>query len=231
LAEELRRRSSRPIQGKHHLCCVSSDMPEVNWEKRWKTKETQWDLGGVTPVLTKEVDGYVKRGREVGDALVPGCGAAYDVAFLAERSRTVTAIDLAPSAVKLAREMCRTRKNANIVLGNFFEHDFGKKFDFVFDYTFFCAIQPELRPAWGSKVSSLLSPGGRLLTLVFPIDEDNAFNPDANGPPFPVSVAAYEKVLSPHGLVRVSTERSEASVSPRRDRELVVWWEKQKQNL
>mmetsp|Transcript_5641 Transcript_5641/g.10279 ORF Transcript_5641/g.10279 Transcript_5641/m.10279 type:complete len:81 (+) Transcript_5641:694-936(+) len=80
-------------------------------------------------------------------------------------------------------------------------------------------------------MGTLVKDGGKLLTLVFPIDEENAFNPDASGPPFPVSVAYYEKVLCPHGFVKLSEEASDASVSPRKDKELVVWWEKHTSKL
>ncbi len=75
-------------------------------------------------------------------------------------------------------------------------------------------------------MASLLKPGGKLLTLVFPIDEQMAFSPEATGPPYPVSVAAYEKVLGPHNVVKVSEGASDASVKPRRERERVVWWRK-----
>ena len=112
------------------------------------------------------------------------------------------------------------------MLGDFFEHSFPKKFDFVFDYTFFCAIPPTRRPDWGARMGDLVKPGGKLLTLVFPIDEANAFNPEAKGPPFPVSIAAYEKVLLGNGFEKVSERHSEVSVKPRREFERVVWWQK-----
>ena len=213
-------------------CCSfpqNQDMPPaiVDWEKRWVDEDTPWDLSGVTPALRDAVE---RQSGSLGHALVPGCGAAYDVAFLAGRCATVTAIDVAPGAVEVARQKTEST-GADIVLGNFFEHDFGRRFDFIFDYTFFCAIQPCERPRWGKRMAELLGDGGRLLTLVFPIDESKAFDPNAEGPPFPVSVAAYEDVLLRHGLIKVSESRSEHSVKPRRDKELVVWWEKPKQKL
>jgi SAM-dependent methyltransferase len=195
---------------------------ETNWEQRWQTKETQWDLGGVTPALKEELE---KLPMTSGEALVPGCGAAYDLSAIATRFEFVTGIDLAPSAVEIAREKNKNEK-IEVVLGNFFEHQFPKKFDFVFDYTFFCAIQPTRRSEWGARMGDLVKPGGKLLTLVFPIDEANAFNPEAKGPPFPVSIAAYEKVLLANGFKKVSERQSEASVKPRRQMERVVWWER-----
>ena len=80
---------------------------ETNWEQRWQTKETQWDLGGVTPALQEELD---KLQMTSGEALVPGCGAAYDLSAIATRYEFVTGIDLAPSAVEIAREKNKVRR-------------------------------------------------------------------------------------------------------------------------
>ena len=204
------------------------DHGQVNWEMRWQTKQTQWDLGGVTPALKEELD---KMQHPGGDALVPGCGAAYDLSAVASQYDSVTGIDLAASAVDIAKEVNKENDKVSVVLGNFFEHDFGsKQFDFIFDYTFFCAIPPKMREDWGKRMGKLVKPGGKLLTLVFPINENEAFNPECQGPPFPVSIAYYEKVLTPHGFTKVSVRQSDASVGPRREKERVVWWEKEAQS-
>ncbi len=78
---------------------------ETNWQKRWEDKQTGWDLGGVTPVLRAEADKVPAGSR----ALVPGCGAAYDLDFLATCCDSVTGIDLAPSAVEVAKQNNKVR--------------------------------------------------------------------------------------------------------------------------
>lgn len=194
----------------------------TNWEQRWQTKNTPWDLGTVTPALSEQLDRIPKGAT----GLVPGCGAAYDLSAIATRCKSVTGVDISGTAIEVAKSKVK-EENVDFVLGNFFDyHLFDHHFDFIFDYTFFCAIDMGMREEWGKRMSSLLKPGGKLLTLVFPIDETKAFDLTAEGPPFPVSVAAYEKVLSCHGIRKLSETASEASVSPRREKELVVWWEK-----
>ncbi|KAG5589727.1 hypothetical protein H5410_040241 [Solanum commersonii] len=35
--------------------------------------------------------------------------------------------------------------------------------------SFFCAIEPEMRSRWASKIRDLLKPDGELITLIFPV--------------------------------------------------------------
>ena len=62
-------------------------------------------------------------------------------------------------------------------------------FDFIYDYTFFCALHPSLRGAWAEKMFNLLKPGGILCTLIYPI------MPRDGGPPFEVSTELYQQYL------------------------------------
>jgi methyl halide transferase len=99
-----------------------------------------------------------------------------------------------------------------------------QKFDFIFDYTFFCAIHPSLRSQWGQQMAKLLHPTmGRLLTIIFPI------LPMADpmlGPPYPVSFEDYRMVLEPNGIY--PEERgpypSSLSVPSRTGKELICFW-------
>jgi len=57
-----------------------------------------------------------------------------------------------------------------------------QSYDFIFDYTFFCAISPDSRSQWGEHMASLLTPDrGKLLTLMFPYEHPRASSP----PPSP----------------------------------------------
>jgi hypothetical protein len=103
-----------------------------------------------------------------------------------------------------------------------------KNFDFIFDYTFFCALPPELRSEWGKRMSTLLEPrSGKLLTLIFPIPPGNILPPTLEGPPFPVTIDDYKSVLEPHGLQMMEGNpyENEDTVKPRKGKEMVCWWE------
>ena len=95
-------------------------------------------------------------------------------------------------------------------------------FDFIFDYTFFCALPPNLRSNWGEQMSKLLQPGtGQLLTFIFPILPDA----EMQGPPFPVSVQDYVDVLEPHGITMDGEPfESPLTVPSRSGKELVCYW-------
>lgn len=96
-------------------------------------------------------------------------------------------------------------------------------FDFIFDYTFFCALPPSLREAWGKQIAHLLTPEtGRLLTLIFPILEEGA---EMVGPPYPVSIKDYKQVLLSKGVVmEAAPHENPDTVSRRAGKELACWW-------
>lgn len=108
------------------------------------------------------------------------------------------------------------------------DHD---PFDFIFDYTFFCALSPELRSQWAIRMAELLKPTGKILTLIFPIfPKDSPEMLAMEGPPYPVSVDAYKNVLEPLGfqIMEGSPYESELTVSRRQGKEMVCWWHKTK---
>ena len=75
-----------------------------DWEDvylKTKPEELRWNAGGPDPDLVR----LVKSGRiPVGHALDIGSGPGHDAVFLIQEGFIVLAIDISPSAVKLARE-------------------------------------------------------------------------------------------------------------------------------
>ncbi|KAI5070144.1 hypothetical protein GOP47_0014487 [Adiantum capillus-veneris] len=164
-----------------------------SWEQCWVEDVTPWDLGKVTPVVADLVE---RNNLPVGRALVPGCGSGYDVVALASRARHVIGLDISATAVEHAQKIWAGTKSINVefVCWDFFNYMPGAPFDLILDYTFFCALQPSMRPLWGSKIADLLSSEGELITIMFPMDSFEG------GPPYAVSLAAYENALHPQGL-------------------------------
>jgi SAM-dependent methyltransferase len=108
------------------------------------------------------------------------------------------------------------------------------QFDFIFDYTFFCALTPLLRADWGSRMASLLRPDtGRLLTIMFPVDTD-ADIAQETGPPYSVTIDAYREALEPNGVfIRDDyggPRASPSTVPARAGKELVCWWSRRSQH-
>jgi len=96
------------------------------------------------------------------------------------------------------------------------------QFDFIFDYTFFCALPPNRRYDWGTQIAKLLDPtNGRLLTVIFPILPDAPLK----GPPYPVCPQDYVEALLPHGIVMDGAPfESPLSVPSRAGKEMVCYW-------
>ncbi|KAL9240725.1 hypothetical protein vseg_014911 [Gypsophila vaccaria] len=196
---------------------VHSD-PFGGWNKCWEEGLSPWDLGQPTPILQHLVrNDVLLKGR----ALVPGCGSGYDVVTLASPERYVVGLDISEIALKKARELASTSPNGSCF--SFLQEDFftwnpTELFDLVFDYTFFCAIEPKMRSAWASRMAALLKPDGELITLMFPIDDHDG------GPPYKVSVTDYETVLHPLGFQATSIVENELAVTLRKGREKLGRW-------
>ncbi|KAI8536237.1 hypothetical protein RHMOL_Rhmol10G0240600 [Rhododendron molle] len=198
---------------------VQSD-PSGGWEKCWEQELTPWDLGHPTPVIVHlHQTGALPNGR----TLVPGCGSGYDVVAMACPERYVVGVDSSDKAIKKAVELSSSSPNADCF--TFLKEDFfiwhpTELFDLIFDYTFFCAIEPGLRSAWASRMQHLLKPDGELITLMFPISDH------VGGPPYKVSIVDYEEVLHPLGFKAVSIVENDLAIGVRKGREKLGRWKK-----
>ena len=142
---------------------------------------------------------------------------------LASPDRSVTGVDLAPTAAKRFEALREERgippEQARIVTANFFELEHDEPFDLVFDYTFLCAIQPAERPAWAEQMRALLRPGGQLVQIVFPITDA----PLDQGPPFALRPEHLEELLEP-GWERLELREVERSHPGREGKEWLGRW-------
>ena len=73
------------------------------------------------------------------------------------------------------------------------------KFDFIWDCTFLCALDPSIREKWAQKQKALLDENGTLLSCIFPICEK------IGGPPYALSVPLMTDLLAPEGFEAVET--------------------------
>jgi SAM-dependent methyltransferase len=157
-------------------------MAPVDWREAWKAGRTPWDAGVSPPALRSLIDrDLVPAGR----ALVPGCGTGYDLATLARRDREVVGIDLSEDA-RDAFLASHPDLPGSVVyeVTDFFSYAPAQGFDFVWDYTFFCALDPDQRDAWSRTMARLVRPGGTLATLIFPFEDPIS---GTEGPPWPIN--------------------------------------------
>jgi SAM-dependent methyltransferase len=165
------------------------------WDHRFETGDTPWNLGRVSPPLKAYADGLIDKNMSV---LIPGCGNGYEAEHLLTLGfNRITVIDISPVLTRRLEEKFGSAAGGhlNIITGDFF--DLREQYDLVLEQTFFCALDPALRPAYAAKMQALLKPGGRLAGVLF----NRELSTD--GPPFGGSMAEYEQLFSP--LFRIIT--------------------------
>lgn len=162
----------------------------MDWDARWREKDTPWDKGVHAPPL----EAWLAKHSATGAILVPGCGSGHDVRLLARNpAATVTGLDLSPTAIREAQRFAKTGSERYVV-GDFFDlpPEFGGTFDWVVEHTCFCAIDPSRRADYVRAVRHVLKPGGHLLGVFF-INPDH----DEDGPPYGASPEELEALFGP----------------------------------
>ncbi len=144
------------------------------WEMRYQARFTPWDAGQVPAALRD----FVARAAPSGRVLVPGCGSAWDVRFLAERGCDVEGIDFSAAAIEAARPVMGTHAG-RVRRADFFGPEVRGPFSLVYERAFLCALPRRLWNDWAVRVAALLEPGG-VLAGFFYFDEGD------RGPPFPL---------------------------------------------
>ena len=102
---------------------------------------------------------------------------------------------------------------SEVIHADFFEHS--GQYDFIFEQTFFCALDPSLRERYVTKMNELLKPGGQLAGVMF----NRVFEED--GPPFGGTKEEYEQRFSPFFDIK-KMELCYNSILPREGNELFV---------
>ena len=145
----------------------------MNWDASYRTGETPWDKGAAAAPLLEwlALPGH----RLEGEVIVPGCGLGHDVRAIAalETVRAVCGPDLSARALELARQQPAVGKETYLLADLFALLDeLRGRFDWVFEHTCFCAIEPDHRPDYVRAVTQALRPGGRLLAIFYldPLD-------------------------------------------------------------
>ena len=163
----------------------------TDWEERYRTGETPWDKVGAHPALLAFLKAEPIRGR----VLVPGCGLGHDVRALAATADEVTGLDIAPAAVRSAKAQPAIG-GEHYVRGDLFALPkvMSGSFDWVFEHTCFCAIDPSLRADYVTAVAGALRPGGHLLAVFY---LEPGLDPGESGPPFGTGKAELDSLFSP----------------------------------
>jgi SAM-dependent methyltransferase len=188
-------------------------MPDVfYWDKQYETGDTPWDMRQVSPPLKNYFDQLHNKKYSI---LIPGCGNSYEAAYLLDQGFTdLTLVDI--SEVLTTDLKRKFGDRLVLITADFFAVT--GQYDLIVEQTFFCALDPALRPAYIEKMYSLLRPGGKLAGVLF----DREFQ---GGPPFGGNRAAYERLLEKRFTLRTMAPCYN-SIRPRAGTELFFVAEK-----
>lgn len=200
------------------------------WHERWATGQIAFHLSTPHPLLIEHA-GVLGAGSRV---LVPLCGKAQDLAWLAAHGHSVVGVELSELAVRAffdehglhATESVRgpfkhfAAGAIEILCGDFFALEAahtrdadGRAVNALYDRAALIALPEAMRARYAKHIVALLPPaaGGLLITLEYG-------GADASGPPFSVPAHEVKALYEPQVAVR-ELKRSDILDSEPRFRE------------
>jgi len=194
-------------------------MSQASWEQRYRTGDMPWEKGAASPGLVDFLAAHPELAR--GTVCVPGCGTGHDVREFAKAGFAAFGFDIAPSAIRLSEEKTRNAHlDAQFQVADFLRSEPRQRFDWIFEHTLFCAIQPEERDLYVRAVLRWLKPEGQYLAVNYMIIED------AEGPPFPTTRDELCRRFEPD--FELAAEWVPRSYPNRVGRERMFWWRRKK---
>ena len=189
-------------------------MSDTDWEQRYQTGDMPWEKGEPSPGLEDFLAQHPELPR--ASVAVPGCGTGHDVRAWAQAGFHAWGFDLAPSAIRASEEKTRTAGlKARFTQADFLADAPPQPFDWLFEHTLFCAIDPHRREDYVRAAVRWLKPQGQFLAVHYMIR-------DESGPPFGVNQQELMEQFTPHfELLRGWVPRSYPN---RTGLELMLWW-------
>lgn len=201
-----------------HIGRVEEEVDAPFWEARYQNGDTGWDQGAASLGLTD----LLQAGQiQAGSVLVPGCGRGHEARALARAGFEVTGMDITKGAISEAVSLAEAEGGQKIkfVQADFFnlpEKGFGP-YDWIFEHTFFCAINPKLREDYVETVARLIRPGGGLIGMFYHIQAES-------GPPFGCTREELLERFSPQFTLEL--EKTPRSFPDREGKELLMLWQR-----
>jgi hypothetical protein len=162
---------------------ISSASPRF-WNQRYASGQTPWLVHSVPAALRV----FLKRTKTRGAVLIPGCGTDHLVLQTFQTAGfNVTAIDFSKVAVARTKNALG-HFEGEIVLGDFFTFDFGKRFDLIYERTFLCALHPRTWRLYAARVAELLRARATLAGIFL-------YGEETDPPPYPLSKSIAAEIF------------------------------------
>lgn len=186
------------------------------WEQCYQENNTGWDLGAPTPIFMNWCDNLELSSK----ICIPGAGNGYDPLYFASKGHDVTAIDFAESPISRLKKQSRDKKiNLTALKNDIFnlEESLYDQFDYIVEYTCYCAIHPSMRMKYIEIMHRLLKKGGELVAILLPLNKDLS----DGGPPFGIDLEETLDLFS-HKFSIVESIEHPLSIEPRSENEQFV---------
>ena len=162
------------------------------WKNRWQTGATGWDAGEPTTPIREFVNYLVQQNTDKNTRiLIPGAGSGHEaVYFFRQGFHNISVCDWAEEPNENLKKQLPELPESQLIIGDFF--DINGTYDLIIEQTFFCAIDPNLRPKYAQKCFDLLDTEGYINGVMF------NQNFEAAGPPFGGTKEEYTSYFEPH---------------------------------
>lgn len=180
---------------------------EAYWSKRYKEKNTGWDIGYPSTPIKAYIDQLENTEIKI---LIPGAGNAYEAEYLFTKGfKNIYVLDISSVPLQALKSRVPEFPDSQLLQEDFF--GFKESFDLIIEQTFFCSFEPshENRSNYAIKMHELLRPGGKLVGLWF----DHPLKIDSKRP-YGGTQEEYETYLTPYFEIK-TFEKCKNSIKPR----------------
>jgi SAM-dependent methyltransferase len=189
------------------------------WEEIYQGGRAGWDLGGPTPAFVRLLEaGKFAPGR----MLVTCAGRGHDAREFARHGFQVDAVEFAQDPVHDMQALADPRAPVRIFQSDLFTlpRELDGQYDYVLEYTCYCAINPRRRAEYADLIARLLKPRGILIALIFP----TTVHP--GGPPFYAPISEVLDLFQSRGFNVLQQEVPSDSVQQRKGSEELLIFQK-----
>ena len=163
MAELSRTLSDDSFEGRHPTS--HERLTGLPWDASYHGGPAPWDIGRPQPAIVR----LANEGGFAGTVLDAGCGTGENALHVASLGLSVLGVDVAETALAMAREKARARgiKVEFAALDAFHLERLRRKFDTVLDCGLFHTFDADERPRYAACLGSVTEHDGTLYVLCF----------------------------------------------------------------
>ncbi|HTW45894.1 MAG TPA: class I SAM-dependent methyltransferase [Acidobacteriaceae bacterium] len=135
------------------------------WDASYRDGPAPWDIGQPQPAIAH----LASKGAFSGAVLDAGCGTGENAFLVASLGLSVLGVDVAETALAMAREKARDRgiKVEFVAEDAFHLQRLGRRFETVLDCGLFHTFDENERPGYVASLASVTKEGGTVYVLCF----------------------------------------------------------------